>query len=161
VAKSEFESKAEQLRSQIEDLRSSLDDLLNSYNKLLPAGAALISSLPSSMKQMAQQAGAEAENVGENLTPGGFSWWVPVAVVGAIGIGAWLYNTLMSGSQSNAPSGSESSTQFGSQSGMRSGSQPSGSEPHPPPTSFTNYQAGNQPPFTSTESPFNEPRSER
>jgi hypothetical protein len=161
VAKSDFERKAEQFRSQIEDLRSSLDDLLNNYNKLLPAGAALVASLPGPMKQMAQQAGEEAENVGENLTPGGFSWWVPVAVVGAIGIGAWLYNTMMSGSQSNTPSGSESSSQFGSQSSMRSGSQPSGSEPHAPPSPFTNYQAGNQPPFTSTESPHNEPRSER
>lgn len=132
MAKSDFERKAEQLRSQIEDLRSNLDDVLKNYNKFLASGAEWFTQAQKPVAQAAQKARENVEQAGEGLTEAGIPWWVPVAVVGAIGIGAWIYNTLMTGAQ--------------------------GTPAAPPPQPFTNYQAGSQPPFTSPETSFTEQR---
>jgi len=131
VPKSDFERKAEQLRSQIEDVRSNLDDLLKNYNKFLAGGADWIAQAQRPVAQAARQARENVESAGGELAEAGIPWWVPVAVVGAIGIGIWLINTVMSG---------------------RPGA------PIAPPRPFPNYPAGSQPPFTSPESSFPEHR---
>ncbi len=87
MAKSDFERKAEQFRNQIEDLRSNLDDALKSYNKLMSSSADWLTMAQRPIASTMQQAKNEVENVG------GIPWWIPVAVVGVIGIGYWLYNT--------------------------------------------------------------------
>jgi hypothetical protein len=132
VAKSDFERKADQLRSQIEDVRSNLDDLLKNYNRFLASGSEWLAQAQKPVAQAARQARENVESAGEGLTEAGIPWWIPLAVVGVIGIGVWLYNTFMSGTP-GAPAAS-------------------------PPQSFTNYQAGTQPPFTSPETSFTEQR---
>ncbi len=119
VAKTDFERKAEQLRSQFEDLRGSLDDLIKNYNRLLATGSEMFSQ---AQRQMARQARENVEQVAETLGEGRFPWWIPVAVIGLIGVGVWLYNTFVMGTTEQ------------------------------PRQHFPHYQAGSQPPATGTES---------
>lgn len=94
MAKSDFQRKADQVRSQIENLRENMDDVLSSYNRLIGAGADMVSQAQGPMRSMARSVRGSVEDVTDSLpTPSGFSWWIPVAVVGAIGLGIWAFNT--------------------------------------------------------------------
>ena len=120
--------KVDQLRSQIDDVRRNVDDLVKSYNRVM---ATATDMLGESQRRMAKQAKESLEEASEGLPEAGFSWWIPVAVIGAIGAGIWLYNNVISGI---------------------SGAPPAQRQP------FPNQPAGNQPPMTSTEMPFPEQR---
>lgn len=89
MAKSEFERKADQIRSQIEDLRDSLDDILHSYDRLTQSSAELFTKTQKQVKGAARHA---QENVGEELGRMGIPWWVPVAAIAVVGIGLAVLN---------------------------------------------------------------------
>jgi hypothetical protein len=107
--------KVDQLRSQIEDLRHSLDEVGKNYNRVMGTGSELLGD---TQRRMARQAGERFEEIGGQLTgEGGFSWWIPVAVLGFIGAAAWLYNQFTSGATETArqpfttyPAGTQPST---------------------------------------------------
>jgi hypothetical protein len=117
--------KLDQLRSQIDDVRHNVDELVRSYNRVMGTATDMLGE---TQRRMAKQARESLEGAAEGVSEGGFSFWIPVAVLGAIGAGVWLYNTFMTG----APEAQR---------------QP-----------FTNQPAGSPPPMTSTQTPFSEPR---
>ena len=85
MARSDLERRTEQIREQIEDLRANLDDVLRNYNKLVAVGADWFASAQGQVSRAARQAKGNVEEVGEELAEAGVQWWVPVAVVAAIG----------------------------------------------------------------------------
>jgi cytoskeletal protein RodZ len=94
VFKSEFERKSDDLRSQIEALRQNLDDVLSSYNRLLGVGTDVVAQMQGPMTSAARTVRSSVEDAADALpSPGGFSWWIPVAIVGAIGAAIWAFNT--------------------------------------------------------------------
>jgi len=117
--------KVDQLRSQIDDVRRNVDDLVKSYNRVMSTATDMLGD---TQRRMAKQARESLEEATEEMPEGGFSWWIPVAVLGAIGAGIWLYNNFLSGA------------------------------PEAPRQPFTNQQAGSPPPMTSSETPFPEQR---
>jgi hypothetical protein len=128
VAKTDFEKMSDQLRSQLEDLKSGIDDVLKNWNRFQAKGMEWMGQSENPMAKAARQARMSVEDVGEGWSAQGFPWWTPLAVVGVVGAGIWLYNML---------------TARGTQTGM------------PP---LTNYPAGSPPPRTTTETPFSEQR---
>ncbi len=118
--------KVDQLRGQIDDLRRNIDDLVKSYNRVLTTGADLLGETQQKLARQARESMVEVtEQVGER----GFSWWIPVAVIGAIGAAVWIYNQVTA-----------STTREGQR------------------QSFTNFPAGSPPPMSSPEMPFPEQR---
>jgi hypothetical protein len=94
VFKSEFERKSDDLRSQIEALRQNLDDILASYNRLLGVGTDVVMQAQAPVTSAVRTVKSSVEDVADALpSAGGFSWWVPVAIVGAIGAAIWAFNT--------------------------------------------------------------------
>lgn len=81
-------NKADQLRSQIDDLRHNVDDLTKNYNRLLTTGAAMVTE---TQRVVTQKTRDGIEEATQNLENQGFAWWMPVAILGAIGLVAWLY----------------------------------------------------------------------
>lgn len=118
--------KVDRLRSQVDELRRNTDDLVNSFNRVMSTGADVLGETQRRLAKQARESVEEA--TGGMAAKGGFSWWVPVAILGVIGAAYWLYNSMMSG----AP----------------------GAE-RPP---HTNFQAGFTPPMTSSETPSQEQR---
>lgn len=116
--------KADLLRGQIDDVRRSVDDLVKSSNRAMATGSEILADTQRRIGRQASEMVGETGEGGE----GGFSWWIPIAILGAVGAAAWLYNMSKSG-------GTED---------MRS--------------QTPNFQAGFQPPRQSTESPFPEQR---
>jgi len=94
VARSDLERKAEQVHDQIEDLRANLDDVLRNYNKLMASAADWVASTQGQVSRAARQAKGSMEEAGEELAHAGIPWWVPVAVVGAVGIAIAIANLL-------------------------------------------------------------------
>lgn len=94
MAKSDLERKTEQIRDQIEDVRANLDDVLRNYNKLIAAGTDWFASAQGQVSRAARQARGNVEEVGEGLAEAGVPWWIPVAVVAAIGGAIALANML-------------------------------------------------------------------
>jgi hypothetical protein len=80
VAKTDFEKRAEQIRSQIEDLRESIGDWL--------------ATAQAQMARSTRQARRGLRETGEEISEAGIPWWVPVAVVGVIGIAIALANMM-------------------------------------------------------------------
>jgi hypothetical protein len=117
--------KIDQLRSQIDDVRHNVDDLVRSYNRVMATATDMMSE---TQRRLAKQARESLEEAAEGMPEGGFSWWIPVAVIGAIGAGIWLYNTFMTG------------------------------VPEAQRRPYTNQPAGSPPPMTSMETPFPEQR---
>jgi len=72
VAKSDFEKRAEQIRDQLEDLRESIGDWLTTAQ--------------TQMTRTTRHARRGLRETGEEIAEAGVPWWVPVAVVGAIGM---------------------------------------------------------------------------
>jgi hypothetical protein len=112
--------KADTFRKQIEELRDSIDDTIKAYNKVMTTGSELIGEAPSRFARQARETLGGANMPEEE---GGFSWWVPVAIVGAVGAAIWLYNQLTGGG--TQPMG-QPTTNF-----------PAGSQPHFPPGGTT------------------------
>lgn len=94
MARSDLERRTEQIRDQIEDLRANLDDVLRNYNKLVAVGADWFASAQGQVSRAARQAKGNVEEVSEELAAAGVPWWVPVAVVAAIGGAIALANML-------------------------------------------------------------------
>ena len=117
--------KVDQLGSQVDELRRNMDDLVKSYNRVMSTGADVLGE---TQRRLAKQARVSVEEATGGMAKGGFSWWVPVAILGVIGAAYWLYNSMMSG----APEAER--------------------QPH------TNFQAGFTPPMTSSETPSQEQR---
>ena len=95
MARSEFERRADQLRTQMETLRESADELVKGYNRFLTAAGDFVNQAQRPMMDFARQARGNVERVREETTsPGpGFAWWMPVAALCAIGCGYWLFTT--------------------------------------------------------------------
>jgi hypothetical protein len=117
--------KIDQLRSQLDDLRGNVDELVKSYNRFMTTSA---DTFGETQRRLAGQAREVADEATAGMSTGGFSWWIPVLVLGAIGAAYWLY-TMMFANQSEA-------------------------RPEP----RANNQAGFAPPMSSTETPFSEQR---
>lgn len=118
--------KVDQLRNQIDELRQNVDDLVKSYNRVMATGTDLLGE---TQRRLTRQAREGVEGVSENVMgEQGFSWWIPVAILGAIGAAAWLYNMFAAGAAEE-------------------------SRPR-----FTNYPAGSPSPMSSTETTFPEQR---
>ena len=94
VAKSDFERRADQFRSQIEDLRERLDDLMHSYNRLVATGTSAVGEATKQVRGAAHQAQEDVSEVGEELARMGIPWWLPVAILGAVGIGVAVFNSM-------------------------------------------------------------------
>ncbi|HLH73052.1 MAG TPA: hypothetical protein VKX96_07190 [Chloroflexota bacterium] len=94
MAKTDFERRANQIRAQIEDLRDSLDDILGNYNGLMASITDFLEQARKQMRGVAQQAQQNASEVSEGLAKMGFSWWLPVAIIAAVGIGIAVFNSM-------------------------------------------------------------------
>jgi hypothetical protein len=140
VTKSDFEKRVGQLRTQIEDVRDNLDELLKSYNRLMEGGAVLVTQAQKPVASAARQARQDVENVAGNISEANIPWWVPVAVVGVIGAGVWLYNTLTSTANVGPTLGRNEQSRGQS------------------PTGYGNYTAGSPPTTPPSEAPYTEPR---
>lgn len=93
MARSDLEHRADQLRSQIENLRQSLDDVLSSYNRLLGVGTDVVSQAQAPVASAARTVRSSVEDMTDALpSVGRINWWIPVAVVGAIGAAIWVFN---------------------------------------------------------------------
>jgi hypothetical protein len=117
--------KVDQMRSQVDDLRGSVDDLVKNYNRVMSTGADLMGE---TQRRLTSQVREMADEATSGITTGGFSWWIPVLVLGAIGAGYWLYNML------------------------------NVNQPEARPQPHANNPAGFAPPMSSTEMPFSEQR---
>ncbi len=80
MAKTDFEKRAEQIRAQIEDLRESIGDWL--------------ATAQHQMARSTRQARRGLRETGEEISEAGIPWWVPVAVIGVIGIAIALANMM-------------------------------------------------------------------
>ncbi|HVB97070.1 MAG TPA: hypothetical protein VNG11_05015 [Chloroflexota bacterium] len=94
MAKSDFERRADQIRSQIFDLRKSLDELIHSYNQPMATGTSAFGEAGKQVQGAARQAQQNVSSVSEGLAQMGIPWWLPVAVIGAVGIGVAVYNSM-------------------------------------------------------------------
>jgi len=94
VAKSEFERRADQIRSQIEDLRQSLDELIHHYSGPTAIGTSAFDVAGKQVQGVARQAQENVSDVSEGLAKMGIPWWLPVAILGAVGIGVAVYNSM-------------------------------------------------------------------
>lgn len=94
VTKSAFERQADQMRSQIDAMLSSMEDLQRNYNRWMSNPSQFLSQAGVPVNQMARTARKTVENATEDLSAGNFPWWVPVAAIGVIGAGVWIYNML-------------------------------------------------------------------
>src|SRR5689334_13415625 len=83
--------KVDQLRSQVDDLRRNMDDLVKSYNRVMSTGADVLGE---TQRRLAKQARESVDEATEGMAERGFSWWVPVAILGVIGAAYWLYNSM-------------------------------------------------------------------
>jgi hypothetical protein len=117
--------KVDQLRSQVDDLRGSMDDLVKSYNRVMSTGAELLGE---TQRRLTSQVRSFVDEEAHGMPTGGFSWWVPVMVLGAIGAAYWLYKMMIA----NPPEARH--------------------EPQ------VNNPAGFTPPLCATESPLQEQR---
>lgn len=94
MARSDFEHRADQLRSQIENLRQSMDDVLSSYNRLLGVGTDVVAQAQGPVTSAARTVRSSVEDVTDALpSMGKMNWWIPIAIVGAIGAAIWVFNT--------------------------------------------------------------------
>jgi len=94
VTKSAFERQAEQMRSQIDSMLSSMEDLQRSYNRWMSNPSQFLSQASVPVNEAARTARHTMEHAAEDLSKGNFPWWVPVAALGVIGAGVWIFNML-------------------------------------------------------------------
>src|SRR5713226_6094102 len=81
----------------MEDLRGNLDDVLKSYNRLVNMSADWLTQAQRPVMKAAQRARENVEEMGEGFTGMGIPWWIPVAVLGFVGAGVWIYNMITAG----------------------------------------------------------------
>lgn len=150
MAKTELERKADQLRSQIETLRQSMDDVLSSYNRLIGVGADAVSQAQRPVTSMAQQVRSNVADVADSMpTVGGFSWWIPLAFVGAIGAGIWAFNHFFPREADNLGSQvNQTADQFQNQF----------AQSNPTRDQFSGYQSGGSESFGTSSTTFGEQR---
>src|SRR5258708_12595201 len=79
--------KVDQLRRQVDEVRRNMDDLVKSYNRVMSTGADVLGE---TQRRLAKQARVSVEEVTGGMAEGGFSWWIPVAILGVIGAAYWL-----------------------------------------------------------------------
>lgn len=161
VARTDLERKADQLRSQIETLRQSMDDVLSSYNRLIGVGADAVAQAQRPVTSMAQQVRSNVADVADSVpTVGGFSWWIPVALVGAIGAGIWAFNHFFPREVDNlGDQFSQTANQMGgpvSQAADQFQSQ--FAQGNPTRDQFSGYQSGGSGSFGQSETTFGEQR---
>ena len=128
VGKSDFERKAEQLRSQLETMQESFDDITKNYTNLRSMGADWLAQAQKPIASTIRQVREKVEDAPDGIMGTGIRWWIPVAVVGIIGAGVWVYNTFF------APVAEQM------------------------PNNFSTYASGNQSSFVTPESTFTEGR---
>jgi len=83
---SDFQNRAEQLRGQIDTVRANFDDLLASYSKLVGAGSDWLTQAREGVQSglgLSQARDDAQSTLGEDSN----NWWIPVALLGGIGIG--------------------------------------------------------------------------
>lgn len=94
VTKSAFERQADQMRSQIDSLRSSVEELQHNYNRWMSNPSQFLNQASAPVSMAARTAKSTVESAAEDLSQTKFSWWMPVAAIGVIGAGVWIYNML-------------------------------------------------------------------
>lgn len=80
MAKSDFEKRAEQIRDQLDELRENIGDWL--------------STAQTQMTRTTRHARRGLRETGEEMAEAGVPWWLPVAVIGAIGIAIAVANKM-------------------------------------------------------------------
>lgn|GEM_PF-7081375 len=148
MAKSDFERTAEQLRSQIDALRGNIDDLQRNYTRWINHPSQFFESAGEPVSSAARKAEKAMKNAAEDITSSGIPWWAPVAAIGFIAAGVWIYNMLSPRTEHQvAHEAHRVMHEMNNQMNPVTGTQPGNREQFPP------FHAGQQPPFGATTPP--------